>query len=299
MAVQQYIGARYVPKMDGAWNSDQEYEPLTTVSYLNATYTSKKSVPAGVVPTNEEYWMRTSFESGQTAALETWRAQVVDPFIAESGEKFTQIDDTFTDINTEFAAVNENITDINSDIQQIDANFAPSEDGNTSGHNYAVNDYILWKGDLYKVISAIVSGDTFTVDGNIEKTSFDNAIKDLLNKVNDLYITLKATGSGTTFGQQLNSFASHISAMFSLSLNKKKNIMIYSGGMMFRCSVVTSNHVRFECVQLSGATSNTLIDTLLISENSSAFIRKTITENGVQYQDMTNTSTSSTMQLYY
>ena len=35
MAVRQYIGARYVPKLDGEWSSEKVYEPLTIVMYNN------------------------------------------------------------------------------------------------------------------------------------------------------------------------------------------------------------------------------------------------------------------------
>ncbi len=40
----------------GIYNSLQTYEFLTTVSYNGDCYVSKKDVPAGVLPTNEEYW---------------------------------------------------------------------------------------------------------------------------------------------------------------------------------------------------------------------------------------------------
>ena len=60
MAVKQYIGARYVPLLDGDYDVNKTYEPLTTVNYGNATYTSKKTVPAGIVPTDSNYWMQDS-----------------------------------------------------------------------------------------------------------------------------------------------------------------------------------------------------------------------------------------------
>lgn len=65
----QYIGARYVPKFfenpntgDTSWLSGVAYAPLTMVTLAGNTYTSKKSVPAGVGAPNEnpEYWVATS-----------------------------------------------------------------------------------------------------------------------------------------------------------------------------------------------------------------------------------------------
>ena len=54
MAVHQYIGARYVPIFYTAsdnsndWEAGVQYEPLTIVTYLNQSYTSKKQVQASV-----------------------------------------------------------------------------------------------------------------------------------------------------------------------------------------------------------------------------------------------------------
>lgn len=67
MAVRQYVGARYVPKFyegvggNTEWVSGVAYEPLTIVTYLNNSFTSKKPVPVGVgAPNvNSEYWANT------------------------------------------------------------------------------------------------------------------------------------------------------------------------------------------------------------------------------------------------
>lgn len=59
MANKQYIGARYVPLIDGEYNAEKSYEPLTVVIYNTNSYTSKKFVPAGVAPSNTDYWVMT------------------------------------------------------------------------------------------------------------------------------------------------------------------------------------------------------------------------------------------------
>lgn len=61
----QYIGARYVPKFDGEWNSQKTYEALTIVTYGNGSYTSKTTVPAGTLPTNTDFWALTGNVNGQ------------------------------------------------------------------------------------------------------------------------------------------------------------------------------------------------------------------------------------------
>lgn len=66
-----YIGSRYVPIFDGAWNNTKSYEALTIVEYGNNTYTSKKPVPVGTLPTNTTYWALTGNYNGQISALDT------------------------------------------------------------------------------------------------------------------------------------------------------------------------------------------------------------------------------------
>lgn len=64
-----YIGARYVPKFDGDWDAIKSYEPLTIVSYGNNTYTSKRAVPVGIIPTNTDYWALTGNYNGALSTL--------------------------------------------------------------------------------------------------------------------------------------------------------------------------------------------------------------------------------------
>ena len=53
-----YVGNRYTPLYKGQWSSSEAYEPISAVIYTDGNgYISKKAVPAGTVPTNEEYWM--------------------------------------------------------------------------------------------------------------------------------------------------------------------------------------------------------------------------------------------------
>lgn len=65
MSTRQYIGARYVPKFfdDGKgsseWVSGLAYEPLTVVTHLGNSFTSKKPVPVGVDILDTEYWCVT------------------------------------------------------------------------------------------------------------------------------------------------------------------------------------------------------------------------------------------------
>lgn len=61
----QYVGARYVPKLMGEWNSSLSYEALSIVTYMGNSFTSKKPVPSGVNINNTEYWVNTANYSEQ------------------------------------------------------------------------------------------------------------------------------------------------------------------------------------------------------------------------------------------
>ena len=65
MATRQYIGARYVPQIMGEWDKNRGYEALSIVTYLNTSYTSKKTVPVGIEISNSEYWVATGNYNAQ------------------------------------------------------------------------------------------------------------------------------------------------------------------------------------------------------------------------------------------
>ena len=65
-----YRGARYVPKMEGEWKNNVNYEPLSIVTYQGNIYTSRGAVPAGTLPTNETYWAITGEFNAQVEALQ-------------------------------------------------------------------------------------------------------------------------------------------------------------------------------------------------------------------------------------
>ena len=65
-----YIGSRYVPVFDGAWDNTKSYGPLTIVEYGNNTYTSKRPVPVGTLPTDTSYWALTGNYNGQITHLQ-------------------------------------------------------------------------------------------------------------------------------------------------------------------------------------------------------------------------------------
>lgn len=72
----RYIGMRYVPKFYGEWDNESEYEPLSVVVYTDGNgYTSKKNVPKGVAPSEDEgeYWAYT-YRAGGSVTSVPWDA---------------------------------------------------------------------------------------------------------------------------------------------------------------------------------------------------------------------------------
>lgn len=78
MAALQYVGARYVPKLfdDGKggmeWQPGTYYEPLTIVTYNNASYISRVPVAAtiGNPPSNRDCWAMTGSYNGFISQLQ-------------------------------------------------------------------------------------------------------------------------------------------------------------------------------------------------------------------------------------
>ena len=93
MANRQYIGARYVPKFyEGTngnnWDRGVTYDPLTVVTYLRDSYTSKKPVPntIGDPAHNSEYWAHTGAYNAQVEAYREEVMEIAD-YVAEQAGK--------------------------------------------------------------------------------------------------------------------------------------------------------------------------------------------------------------------
>lgn len=109
-AYNTYIGARYVPLIDGDWSATKNYEPLTIVTYQGNSYTSKQYVPAGILPTDESYWALTGNFNGQIAGMQN----KIDSNTAE-----------IESINTDITQIEGDIASIEADIKALDIKVFP------------------------------------------------------------------------------------------------------------------------------------------------------------------------------
>ena len=116
MALNQYIGARYVPLITGEWDATISYEALSVVLYQGSSYTSICSVPVGVPPTNTAFWALTG---NYNAQVEQYRQEVlnISSELSSIKPKVESNTNNITSIKTwAFYTELNGITNVNADI---------------------------------------------------------------------------------------------------------------------------------------------------------------------------------------
>ena len=89
-----YVGHRYVPKIFGEWDKQNQYEGLSIVTHQGNSYTSKKRVPVGIDILNEEFWVVTG---NYNAQVEDYRKEVRDLSTYVDTELDKKSDQTYVD----------------------------------------------------------------------------------------------------------------------------------------------------------------------------------------------------------
>lgn len=142
MAVQTYVGARYVPKFSdlngGDWDNQYSYEALEIVKNGNDYYTAKKPVPVGIDISNTDYWVLTGNYNGAISTLAA-RVQTLEDFAAANDYFVTPED---------YGAVADGSTDCTQAIQDaIDNN--PDAIIYFNKGTYVINDTIYAKKGIH------------------------------------------------------------------------------------------------------------------------------------------------------
>ena len=190
MAVTQYIGARYVPKIydnpddnTNNWKQGVEYEPLTMVSYAGGSYTSKVPVPASAANPADapQYWAYMGSSSGQ---------------------------------------ITTNTNNI-SRIQHAIAN--ATEAGNICTTARAEGDYVWIDGTLYRCTAAIAVNDAYVEGINISPitdmaTALD-AIQEISGDVSDIQDDILSINSSlNTLGGKISDLETELSDPYTLCI---------------------------------------------------------------------------------
>lgn len=115
MATNRYIGARYVPMFIGVWDNTREYEPLSIVSYLGDSYTSKGYVPIGIDITNTTYWAKTGDFNQQLANLEAVIEQIQDSL----EEEIENIASDLEEVTTRVSTLEETVETMDGTVEQL------------------------------------------------------------------------------------------------------------------------------------------------------------------------------------
>lgn len=195
MAVRQYIGARYVPKFfegeggSSEWISGFEYEPLTIVTYLGNSYTSKKAVPVtiGTPNLNPEYWAATG---NYNAQVEEYRQEVVE-VIQEVGsveEQIGVISGEIGALGASVDALNESVTDINADIDGIkqEATYYDNGDSPAAITDYKEGTLFYWNDTLFYATEDIVSGATIEEGVNAARFNLSDKLSGVDEEIEKL-----------------------------------------------------------------------------------------------------------------
>ena len=117
MAIRQYIGARYVPKYDGTFDSAKSYEPLTIVDDANGnSYTSKIPVPSGSSLDDRTYWAPSGSFSGAVQQLQS---------------RMDVAENDITNLKSDVTSLERDITNLEKDVELGEVLFISDSYGQT------------------------------------------------------------------------------------------------------------------------------------------------------------------------
>lgn len=112
MAIRNYVGARYVPKLANPveWQANTSYEAMVIVTYNNSSYTSKIPVPptVGNPAENSKYWALTGNYNAQ-----------VEQYRQETKQALETLENVKTNLNAEVTARKEADTELQNSVDLI------------------------------------------------------------------------------------------------------------------------------------------------------------------------------------
>lgn len=178
----KYVGNRCIPRAEGNWDKNKEYENLSVVLASNGdSYTSKKNVPKGIELSNTEYW---AISSKFNAQLETQKKRIDNIVALPDGS--TTGDAELTDIRVGADgktypnagdAVREQVSSLKEDINDLKSSGANNE-------SLIVIYDILSKGTYTEDISSLMSQLDGLVHDGMYKITSDVKNATLSNKSN-------------------------------------------------------------------------------------------------------------------
>ena len=172
----KYIGARYVPKIMGAWDSNLTYEPLMIVwDSIGNSYTSRSTVPAGTPLSDTKYWALTGQYNAQINNLQEMVRQVATDLTDEESNR--EVGDThlLNKINNEITNREHEFTNLNNN--KLNRKMSVILCGDSYGADFVESDGTVVKGWGWNVQNIL--GNVYTVyDQCIGGMSFGNVSPD-------------------------------------------------------------------------------------------------------------------------
>lgn len=219
-----YIGPRFILKFADPieWDANTQYEPMIAVMYQGNSYISRTYVPAGVVPTNEEYWAPSGMYNAQ---IEQYRREV------------QEFDGRITDVENGLETIEEGLNDFNTvKVGHLGSeeglllggkSFSSkdglllSTDGNTSwgymqSSKYGSKTELSIQSRIYLGFCTVANGVVTYLSGTKFKTNLplfkiwiDNTLYDIESYVSETQINLvdKTVNKTNVFYQFINEYA--------------------------------------------------------------------------------------------
>lgn len=162
MAVNRYIGMRYVPKIIGAHDPQIAYEALSIVTYNGNSYTSKQNVPPGTEITNTDYWVVTG---NYNAQVEQYRSEVVNA-VATVTESMSDLESSVNETVEQLeASVDESIDEMESNVTTVMDNTIARVNVAIGAQNEHVNGQIA---DLRTNVNTSLATTTAEIEGYVD-----------------------------------------------------------------------------------------------------------------------------------
>lgn len=221
MTVRQYIGARYVPKYADPidYQINKPYEPLTIVKYNNALYTSKKSVPAGVNPSNGEYWVYSSDFTGEVSYI-----------MEQIGRNFDLTQNNYKNvilIGDSYGTSDGGGTTITNTLPDVIKSYG--EFGNDNFRAAFANGAGFGNGAFYTLFSGVLNGMTDTEKAAVTDVYFIGGWNDEANRVSNAQFLTGVGNCETAINNNLPNARKHVIVVSNSSVNSYANLVTTFG----------------------------------------------------------------------
>ena len=244
-----YVGHRYVPKIFGEWDKQNEYEGLSIVTHKGTSYTSKKRVPVGIDILNEEFWVVTGNYNAQVEQYRDDVNKVKSDMVTLEANLQDEMEQTKKYVDNEVSEINTRLNDLAVNVnlfQNFDdaVEFAKNNNVNLDWGNK--NIVITQSIPNFHDVKHLGNG-SLTINGEVFHLNPEN------DHTNVLYV--RSNGDDNNFGLSQNTAFKTIDKAFSVLQQRSETLQgnwkIDIGGGRFT-GVSYRNIKSIHPIQISG-----------------------------------------------